>query len=69
LIKASTITKGEQIMKVRILIAAGFALAVLTMPALVRADEVSDWNENTFTAIFTAKTSPLISTRVTALVQ
>ena len=56
-------------MKVRILIAAGFALAVLTMPALVRADEVSDWNENTFTAIFTAKTSPLISTRVTALVQ
>jgi hypothetical protein len=69
LIKASTITKGEQIMKVRILIAAGFALAVLTMPAFVRADEVSDWNENTFTAIFTAKTSPLISTRVTALVQ
>jgi hypothetical protein len=56
-------------MKVRTFVAAGLALAVFTITAFVRADEVSDWNENTFTAIFTAKTSPLISTRVTAMVQ
>src|ERR1051325_4823934 len=33
------------------------------------ADEVNDWNQNTFTAVFTAKITPLFTTRVTALVQ
>src|SRR5262245_3346193 len=58
-------TKHHQIM---ILTAAGLALAALNTIAL-RADEVSDWNQNTFTAVFTARTTPLLTTRVTALVQ
>src|SRR5436309_7925952 len=44
------------------------ALALTATTGIV-ADEVSDWNQNTFTAVFTAKTSPLFTTRVTALVQ
>lgn len=51
------------------LIAAGVALAGFVIAPGVRADEVSDWNQNTFTAVFTAKTTPLFTTRVTALVQ
>src|SRR5256885_6312876 len=44
------------------------ALALTATTGIV-ADEVSDWNQNTFTAVFTAKTTPLFTTRVTALVQ
>src|SRR5436309_6979266 len=53
----------------RCLLAAGLALAGLASLCGARADEISDWNQNMFTAIFTAKTSPLFTTRVTALVQ
>ena len=58
-----------QTRKVRGLIHASIGIATLMALSSTRADEVTDWNENTFTAIFTAKTSPLISTRVTAMVQ
>jgi hypothetical protein len=44
-------------------------LATLLIPAMLHADEVSDWNENMFTAVFTAKTSPVLTIRATALVQ
>ena len=44
------------------------ALALTPTPGIL-ADEVSDWNQNVFTAVFTAKTTPLFTTRVTALVQ
>src|SRR5438445_7739729 len=50
------------------LLAAALALAGLTSLPL-RADEVSDWNQNMFTAVFTAGTTALFTTRVTALVQ
>ena len=56
-------------MKVQTLIAAGLALAGLANTSSVRADEVTDWNENMFTAVFTAKVPPVVTTRVTALVQ
>jgi hypothetical protein len=55
--------------KVQCLIAAGLALVGVAGLSAARADEVSDWNQNTFTAIFTAKTTPLFTTRVIALVQ
>ncbi len=56
-------------MKVKRLLAAGLALAGLAGSANLHADEVSDWNQNLFTAIFTAKLTALVTTRVTALVQ
>jgi hypothetical protein len=52
-------------MKAKTLIA---ALAIFTANA-VRADEVSDWNQNMFNAVFTARISPIVTTRVTAMVQ
>ena len=55
--------------KTQCLLAAILALTALAGRPGARADEVSDWNQNTFTAVFTAKTSPLFTTRVTALVQ
>lgn len=48
---------------------AGLTLAALVAAPDLRADEVTDWNQNMFTAVFTAGTSPLLTTRVTALVQ
>ena len=56
-------------MKVKRLLAASLALAGLARSACLHADEVSDWNQNLFTAIFTAKLTPLVTTRATALVQ
>src|SRR6266436_5052653 len=56
-----------KVIELRPLIAASLMLAAVA-PA-VRADEVSDWNQNMFTAVFTAKTIPLVTTRVTAMVQ
>src|SRR5713101_8020655 len=53
----------------RCLIFAGLALAGAIGFSGARADEVSDWNQNMFTAVFTAKTTALFTTRVTALVQ
>lgn len=45
------------------------ALTGLGQVSLARGDEVTEWNENMFTAVFTARTSPLFTIRVTALVQ
>src|SRR3989442_15997503 len=59
----------SQSLTARCLLAAGLVLAGLASLCGARADEVSDWNQNMFTAVFTAKTSPLFTTRVTALVQ
>jgi len=56
-------------MKVKHLLAAGLTLAGLAGSASLHADEVSDWNQNLFTAIFTAKLQTLVTTRATALVQ
>jgi hypothetical protein len=47
------------------MIAAAFLLAVA---GAARADVVTDWNQNMQQALFTAKTSPLVSTRVVAIV-
>src|SRR6266542_3926106 len=55
--------------KVQCLVASGLALVGLAGVSGARADEVSDWNQNMFTAVFTAKTTALFTTRVTALVQ
>ena len=55
--------------KIRYLAVASLALAGLASITMVRGDEVTDWNENMFTAIFTARVSPVVTTRVTALVQ
>src|SRR5258705_11669951 len=44
------------------------AVSLAAIPAL-HADEVNDWNQNMFTAVFTARTTPLVTTRVTAMVQ
>src|SRR5438552_4353824 len=49
--------------------AVSVALAVLTPWFGARADEVTDWNQNTCTAVFTANTIATVTTRVTALVQ
>src|SRR5256714_12921450 len=59
----------SNILKLPSLIAASLTLAALAAIPLVRGDDVSDWNQNMFTAVFTAKTSPLITTRVAAMVQ
>src|SRR5262245_40228351 len=44
-------------------------LAALLVPPITRADEVTDWNENMFAAVFTAKLGPLSTSRVGAMVQ
>jgi PAP2 superfamily protein len=58
-----------RIRSVRRLAYAGLGLGALLFVFSTRADEVSDWNQNTFTAVFTAGTSPIITTRVVAMVQ
>jgi len=55
-------------MKIQSMLTAGLMLAVYPSVTAVRADEVTDWNQNMFTAVFTAKTTALFTTRVTALV-
>jgi hypothetical protein len=59
----------NKINKSRRLLFVSLALAGVAGLSGARADEVSDWNQNTFTAVFTANTSPLFTIRVTALVQ
>lgn len=60
----------DQLAKVRRLMQTALGVAGLfALTTSMRADEVSDWNENTFTAVFTARTSPIITTRVIAMVQ
>lgn len=51
------------------LIAATLMLAMAGVPQLTRADEVTDWNQNMLTAVFTAKLGPLATSRVAAMVQ
>src|SRR2546422_9490898 len=56
-------------LKIQSLFAACLTLVVVAGPSWSRADEVTDWNQNMFTAVFTAGTTALFTTRVTALVQ
>lgn len=58
-------------MKIQCLIAAtlALALAALATPPAVRADPVSEWNDNMFQAILTARLGSVPSTRVSAMVQ
>ena len=51
------------------LLTAALALTAIGIPRLTRADEVTDWNQNMLTAVFTAKLGPLASSRVAAMVQ
>src|SRR5262249_51785961 len=44
-------------------------LVVIVMSGVVRADVVTDWNRITAQAVLEAKTSPLVTTRVVAIVQ
>src|SRR5947208_2856230 len=44
------------------------AILLLAVTGTARADVVTDWNQNMAKALFTAKTSPLLSTRVGAIV-
>src|SRR5512145_1689935 len=71
--RTQTETQEHQIMKtksikVHSMIAATLALVVGATPNL-RADEVTDWNENMLEAALVAKTSPLVMTRFAAIVQ
>ena len=50
-------------------LALGAALAALASAPGARADEVTDWNQNMLQAALVAKTSPLIMSRVPAIVQ
>jgi hypothetical protein len=44
-------------------------LLALSVPFLVRADEVTDWNHILLQSLLTAKVSPLVAVRVSAIVQ
>src|SRR4029434_1805745 len=59
--------KGEANMKVHTLIAA-VALAGLAGEPRVRADEVTDWNQNMLLAAHVAGTSPFVMSRAAAIV-
>ncbi len=45
------------------------ATVVLALPKTCRADEVTDWNRNMLHAALVAKTSPMVTSRVGAMVQ
>jgi len=51
------------------LVLSGLTLAVLGSAPGARADEVTDWNKNMLQAGLAAKTSPLVMTRIAAIVQ
>jgi hypothetical protein len=53
----------------RAFISSGLTVVAIVAPSGARADEVTDWNENMFTAVFTANTIATVTTRVTAMVQ
>jgi hypothetical protein len=55
--------------KLQYLAAAALALAGLAASPTVRADEVTDWNDNMVNAILTARVGAAPATRVTAMVQ
>jgi len=54
---------------VKLLIPTGLALVGFVGAPSVRADEVTEWNQNMLQAGLVARTSPLIMTRVAAIVQ
>src|SRR3974377_2461923 len=54
---------------VKYLIATTLTLTVAGIPRLTPADEVTDWNQNMLTAVFTAKQNGLATGRVAAMVQ
>lgn len=57
-----------KIRDVRCLVYAGLGLGALLFAAKTRADEVTDWNQHMLDAALVAKTSPLIMSRVAAIV-
>ena len=53
---------------IKSIIACGLALAGFALCPVVRADEVTDWNQHMLTALKTANQSPLVATRSAAIV-
>ena len=51
------------------LLTTGIAASDLAGRIHSRADIVTDWNQNMLTAAFTAKLGPLVTSRVSAMVQ
>jgi len=62
-------TVKAKIVTLNYLVAASLTLTIAGIPRLSPADEVTDWNQNMLTAIFTAKLGPLATSRVAAMVQ
>lgn len=60
--------KRKVTMKIKSIIAGSLAFAGLALCPVVRADEVTDWNQHMLTAIKTANQSPLVATRSAAIV-
>src|SRR5262252_6607666 len=60
--------RGESSMK-RFLKAIPAVLVITALHGVVRADVVTDWNRIMAQTVLVAKTSPLVTTRVTAIVQ
>lgn len=58
-----------KVTKLQSFVAAALALAGLAASPAVRADEVTDWNDNLINAILTARVGAAPATRVTAMVQ
>src|SRR5262245_38710028 len=57
-------------MKIKVqYVATALALAELALVPAMRADEVTDWNRNTFAAFLRVNLSPVVSTRSAAIVQ
>src|SRR6059036_2137049 len=55
--------------KIQNLLVASLAVAAFAWLPDLRADEVTEWNQNAFAAIFRAGLSPLVTTRAIAIVQ
>src|SRR5262245_49551581 len=57
------------LLKTQCLMSAALVVSVLAGLSRIRADEVSEWNQNAFAAIFRANLSPVVSIRAAAIVQ
>ena len=62
-------TMKAKIVTLKYLIATTLTLTMAGIPRIVPADEVTDWNQNMLTAVFTAKLNGLATGRVAAMVQ
>jgi len=67
-VSALNALKRKVTMKIKSIIASGLALAGFALCPVVRADEVTDWNQHTLTAIKTANQSPFVASRSAAIV-